>query len=356
MVSGWPDTRLLELVGSELPIVQAPMANAGGVELCIGAIDGGALGSLPCGMLSPDQVREQVEAVRHATKGPLNLNFFCHSMPEAADDSSWKALLEPYYQEFGVSSCPTAALRQPFDESMSAVVEEIRPEVVSFHFGLPESKLMSRVKASGAVVLSSATTVDEARWLEERGADAVIAQGFEAGGHSGRFLGNDPAEAMGLIALLPQIVDAVRVPVVAAGGIGDGRGIAAAFALGASGVQLGTAFLHCPESLLTLEQRQLLKDRATIFTNVYSGGLARALRGRLVDELGAVRAEVPPYPLGGRQIAPLLAASKKRGDFEFIPNLAGQAGPLGFPLPAEDLSRRLALQALAILRGEFQRH
>ena len=346
---GWRDRRFVELVGTEHPIVQAPMAGAGGVELCAAAIEGGALGSLPCGMLSPEQVREQVDAVRARAVGPLNLNFFCHAMPPDADDRAWRALLEPYYREFGVEPSNGGALRLPFDEAMATVVEDVRPTVVSYHFGLPAEPLLDRVKGSGAIVIGNATTVEEARWLAERGADAIIAQGFEAGGHSGRFLGSDPAEAIGLFALVPLIADAVDAPVIAAGGIGDGRGIAAAFALGASAVQLGTAYLHCPEAVISDAHRQRLRDGRTLFTNLMTGGVARGLHGRLVDELGAVRDEAPPYPLASAALAPIRAAAEGLGDYGFGPMWAGQAAPLGEALPAAELTRKLAADALAIL-------
>jgi len=346
---GWPDRRFLDLVGSEHPIVQAPMAGAGGVELCIAASVGGALGSLPCAMLSPQQVREQVAEVRARANGPLNLNFFSHDMPAGVDDSAWRALLRPYYTEYGVEPGNGGALRLPFDEQMCAVVEEVRPAAVSFHFGLPEPKLLERVKSSGAVVLGNATSVNEARWLESRGADGVIAQGFEAGGHTGRFLGSDAAEAMGLFALLPQVVDAVSVPVVAAGGIADGRGIAAALTLGASAVQLGTAYLHAPETAISAAHRSRLKDGRTLFTNLMTGGLARGLRGRLVDDLGPIRAEAPAYPLASAALAPIRAAAEAQGEFGFGPMWAGQAAPLGWALPAAELTRKLAADALAIL-------
>jgi nitronate monooxygenase len=325
------------------------MAGAGGVELCVGATQGGALGSLPGGMLSAEQVREQVAAVRQRTSDPFALNFFCHRMPEQPDDSAWRALLRPYYDEFGVEAGNGGALRLPFDSGMCGVVEELRPAVVSFHFGLPHSDLLDRVKRTGAVVLGNATTVEEARWLEERGVDAIIAQGFEAGGHTGRFLPSDPAEATGLFALLPQVADAVSVPVIAAGGIGDGRGIAAAFDLGASAVQLGTAYLHCPESLVSNAHRQSLGKGGTVFTNLMTGGIARGLAGRLIDELGPIRPEAPSYPLASAALAPIRAAAEKQGEYGFGPMWAGQAAPLGSPLPAAELTRRLAADALAIL-------
>ena len=227
------------------------------------------------------------------------------------------------------------AVRLPFDAEMAAVVEDARPAVVSFHFGLPCDTLLDRVKAIGAVIIGNATTTQEARWLEERGVDAIIAQGFEAGGHSGRFLGSDPAEALGLFALVPQIADAVSVPVIAAGGIADGRGIAAALTLGASAVQLGTAYLHAPEARVSEVHRDRLRKGTTVFTNLMTGGLARGLRGRLIDDLGPVRAEAPPYPLASAALAAIRTAAEKRSDFGFGPMWAGQAAPLGESLPAK---------------------
>ena len=346
---GWPDRRFLDLVGAEYPLVQAPMAGAAGVDLCAAAIEGGALGSLPCALLAPEDVRSQVLEVRSRTNGPLNLNFFCHEMPEDRDDSAWRALLKPYYDEFGVGAGSGGALRLPFDEEMCLIVEELRPEVVSLHFGLPDPDLLARVKASGAITIGNATSVDEARWLAGRGVDAIIAQGFEAGGHTGRFLGGDPAEALGLFALLPQIADAVSVPVIAAGGIADGRGIAAAFILGASAAQLGTAYLHSPETPISETHRRRLTEGHTVVTNLLTGGLARGVRGRLINELGPVRDEAPAYPLASAALAPIRSAAERKGDFGFGPMWAGQGAPLGVVLPAADLTRSLAAEALAIL-------
>jgi nitronate monooxygenase len=348
---GWRDQRFLKLVGCEHPVIQAPMAAAGGVELCVAAIEGGALGSLPCALLSPEQVRAQVADVRRRCGGPLNLNFFCHRMPDNVEDSAWRALLAPYYEEFGVEPGNGGALRLPFDHDMCAVVEELRPEVASFHFGLPDPELVDRVKATGAVVIGNATSVQEAQWLEQRGVDAMIAQGFEAGGHTGRFLGADPAEAMGLFALLPQVVDAVSVPVIAAGGIADGRGIAAALLLGASAVQVGTAYLHSLETPVSEAHRSGLRAGRTLFTNLMTGGLARGLRGRLTDELGPIRPEAPPYPLASSALAPIRGAAEAKEEYGFGPMWAGQAAPVGRPLPAAELTRTIAAAALALLDG-----
>ena len=348
---GWPDRRFLDLVGTEHPIIQAPMAGAGGVDLCVAAIDGGALGSLPCGMLSPEQVRQQVAEVRARTSGTFALNFFCHSMPAQTNDSAWRTLLQPYYEEYSVEPGNGDALRLPFGSEMCRIIEELSPPVVIFHFGLPEQALLNRVKASGAAVIGNATNIEEARWLEERGVDAIIAQGFEAGGHTGRFLDSDPAEALGLFALIPLITDAVSVPVIAAGGIGDGRGIAAAMILGASAAQLGTAYLHTPEARIGNVHRERLREGGTVLTNLLTGGLARGLRGRLINDLGPVREEAPPYPLAGAALAPIRAAAEKKGEYGFGPLWAGQAAPLGKAIAAAELTRKLAADALAILAG-----
>ena len=263
-MSVWPDRRFESLLGSRLPIVAAPMAGAAGVELAVAAILGGAVGSLPCAMLGPAEARAQADEVRARSGGPLNLNFFCNLTPEPVDDSAWRALLQPFYDEAGIEepNLAVAASRKAFDAAMCEIVAAVRPELVSFHFGLPAPELLARVRATGARILGNATTVEEGRWLAAQGVDALIAQGWEAGGHAGRFLGAPPEEQMGLFALVPQIVDATGLPVIAAGGIGDARGIAAALTLGAAAVQLGTAYLHCPESPIGPVHREGLAGEA----------------------------------------------------------------------------------------------
>jgi nitronate monooxygenase len=355
VVTGWPDRRLLDLLGIEAPILLAPMAGAGGPDLAVAAIAGGALGSLPCAMLTPDQARAQLLDVRERTAGPISLNFFCHRPIDPPDESRWRAALAPYYREYGVGPpAEPPPLRAPFSEAMCAVVEELRPEVVSFHFGLPEAPLLDRVRATGAKIIASATTPAEARWLDAHGVDAVIAQGFEAGGHAGRFLPGDPAAQMGLFALLPQVVDAVRVPVIAAGGIGDARGIVAALMLGASAVQIGTAYLHCPESLIGAGHRAALASEAaerTVFTNLISGGLARGVPNRLMEELGPVSLEAPPFPHATAALAGLRKAAEAKGRTDFTPLWAGQSARLGRSVGARQLTETLAADALALLTG-----
>jgi nitronate monooxygenase len=347
----WRDRRLTDLFGIESPIIQAPMANAGGEALAIAAIKGGGLGSLPCAVLSPDQVRTQVAAVRAAAAGPINLNFFCHPMPERVDDAVWRAALQPYYDEYGVGApAEPPAARRPFDKAMCDAVEDVKPEVVSFHFGLPTQRLLERVRATGAMILSSATSPAEARWLSEHGVDAVIAQSWEAGGHAARFLPADPSAHMGTMALVPQIVDAIRVPVIAAGGIADGRGLAAALMLGASAVQVGTAYLATPESLVGPLHRGLIASEAaesTVFTNIFTGRLARGFATRPVRDLGPVSSISPAFPYAGDAMAEL----RKADPASFSAMWAGQAARLARSEGAEALTRRLAADALALLDG-----
>jgi len=357
----WPDRRLIELFKVEFPIVQAPVAGAMDWELAAEAAAAGALGSLPCAMLNADQVREQMAKIRARTKKPINLNFFCHTPPELnnAREAHWRERLAPYYRELGID--PAAPVpssnRAAFNAAFCEVVEETKPEVVSFHFGLPEPELVKRVKATGALVLSSATTTAEARWLETRGVDAVIAQGNEAGGHRGLFLTDDTDDITtqaGTFALVPQIVDAVKLPVIAAGGITDARGIAAAFALGAAGVQIGTAYLWCPEAKISVPHRAALKsarDDGTALTNLMTGRPARGFVNRVMREIGLIADVAPAFPLAAGALAPLRAKAEAQGSGDFSPMWAGQAASLGRALPAGELTKRLAAEALERMRG-----
>ncbi|MGA7805804.1 NAD(P)H-dependent flavin oxidoreductase [Bradyrhizobium sp.] len=349
----WPDRRLLKLLKTEFPIVLAPMAGAMDAELVIAVAQGGGLGSLPCAMLSVEKTREQIQIIRQRVSAPINMNFFCHTPVEAdpAREAGWKERLAPYYSEHGIDpQAPvTAANRAPFDAAMCGLVEELKPEIVSFHFGLPDPALLDRVKAVGALVMSSATTVREAIWLEENGADIIIAQGAEAGGHRGMFLTDNIAEQPGTFALVPQVVDAVKVPVIAAGGIADGRGIAAAFALGAAGVQIGSAYLRCPESLVSAPARIVLAhahDDSTVITNVMTGRPARGVANRLMREVGPVSPHAPAFPHAATGLAPLKAAAEKLGKVDFTSLWAGQAVRLGREMPATELTRALAGAAL----------
>jgi nitronate monooxygenase len=355
----WAKRRLLELVKVDHPILLAPMAGVMDAELAIAVANAGALAALPAGMLNEEQLRVQLAQFRAATGNkPINLNFFAHKMPTPnnAREHAWREKLKPYFVEFGIDpGAPAAtAARLPFDAAMCAAVEDLKPEVVSFHYGLPEATLVARVKAAGCKLMCSATTVAEARFLEASGCDAVIAQGLEAGGHRGMFLTDEIATQVGLFALLPQVVDAVKVPVIATGGIGDARGIVAALALGAAGVQMGTAFLSCPEAKTLPPHRAALRaarDDSTLLTNVLSGRPARGLINRAIRELGPLSEIVPEFPFASSALAPLHAKAQAKGSGDFSPMLAGQAAALGRELPAGQLIEQLAAEAQGLLRG-----
>jgi nitronate monooxygenase len=340
---------LTRLLGVELPIVQAPMAGVQAGALAAAVSGAGGLGSIPCAMLDSDAIRREVALVRARTASPFNLNFFCHQMPtpDAEREARWRALLAPYYRELGVPMDAGAAgpTRIPFDGASADLVEELRPPVVSFHFGLPSPELVARVKGAGAAILSSATTVDEARWLDARGVDAIIAQGAEAGGHRGMFLSSDTDTQVGTFALVPQITQAVRVPVIAAGGIADANGVAAAMALGASGVQIGTTYLLCPEATTSAPHRAALASdaaRETALTNLFSGRPARGVMNRLMRELGPMSGDAPAFPLASAALAPLRAAAERAGRGDFSPLWAGQNATGCSERSAAEITRALA--------------
>ncbi|MEJ1968209.1 MAG: nitronate monooxygenase [Rhizomicrobium sp.] len=355
-MSGWRDRRILDLFGIATPIVQAPMAGAQGSALAIAVGEAGGLGSLPCALLSVGKADEEIRAVRSATDKPLNLNFFCHKPPrlDAEREARWRLALRDAYAALGLDPEQRleSANRAPFDQAYCDLVEQFRPEVVSFHFGLPERALLDRVRAAGARIVASATTVAEAVWLEARGCDAIIAQGYEAGGHRGIFLSEDVAMQPGTMALVPQVVDAVDVPVIAAGGIADARGIAAALILGASAAQLGTAYLFCPEAAISPLYREALaqaRDDGTVLTNVFSGRPARGIANKFVRAVGPLSDAAPDFPLAGAAVAPLRRASESRGSTDFMQMWSGQAARLGRALPAAELTRRLTEETLALI-------
>jgi nitronate monooxygenase len=353
----WLDRRYLDLAGIAEPIIQAPMAGANLAAMAVAVSQAGGLGSLPCGTLNPAAARRELDLIRQQTSAPINANFFCHPVPpaDAARASRWQARLAPYYSEFGLAPDPSAAAtRLPFDAAMCGLMCELRPRVISFHYGLPEPALLARLKAAVCVIQSSATTVEEARWLEAHGADAIIAQGLEAGGHRGTFLAHDLGQQVGTFALVPQVVDAVRLPVIAAGGIADARGIVAALALGASAVQIGTAYLLCPEAKISAPYRAALRaatDQSTVVTNVFSGRPARSLLNRLIREVGPLSAEAPPFPLAAAATQPLRCKAEALGSGAFSPLLAGQAAALGREEGAAALTLALAREAKALMAG-----
>jgi nitronate monooxygenase len=341
-------SNLQTLLGIELPIIQAPMAGAQGSALALAVSNAGGLGSLPCAMLSVDAMRKELIAMRSQTTRPFNVNFFCHTppSPSAEQEALWRKRLGPYYEELGIdaNSIPAGPGRTPFSAEAADMLGEFKPAVVSFHFGLPSEELLARVRAWGSKIFSSATTVDEARWLEARGVDVVIAQGLEAGGHRGIFLSDDLSTQVGTFALLPQVLRAVKVPVVAAGGIADAKCVKAAIALGAAGVQIGTAYLLCPETNITAVHRAALKSEAarhTTLTNLFTGRPARGIVNRMIRELGAINTAVPAFPLATTAVAPLRAKAEANGSGEFSPLWSGQNATGCKEVPAAQLTREL---------------
>ena len=342
-------TTLQQILGTELPLIQAPMAGVQGSAMVVAVSNAGGLGSLPGAMLSPDVMRSELTAIRAGTDKPFNVNFFCHTPPAPSPEreATWRAALAPYYAEHGIdaASIPAGPGRNPFSPEVADLIAEFRPPVVSFHLGLPSEALLARVRGWGAKVLASATTVDEALWLEARGVDAVIAQGLEAGGHRGHFLSHDLTEQLGTFALLPQLVRAVKRPVIAAGGIADANGVAAAMALGAAGVQIGTAYMLTPEATTSALHRAALKSEAarhTALTNLFTGRPARGIVNRVMRELGPIGAAAPEFPLATSGIAPLRAKAEAQGSGDFSPLWSGQNATGCREVPAAELTRELA--------------
>lgn len=340
---------LQRLVGMELPIIQAPMAGVQGGALAVAVSNSGGLGSLPCAMLSHDAMRNELTAIKAQTSKPFNVNFFCHAPPTPSPEceAAWRAMLAPYYKEHGidVDAIPVGPGRTPFSSEAADVLNEFKPAVVSFHFGLPSAELLARVRACGSKILASATTVEEACWLEAHGVDAIIAQGIEAGGHRGIFLSDDLTSQVGTFALLPQIVRAVKLPVIAAGGIADAKGVAAAIALGAAGVQIGTAYLLCPEATTSAVHRAALNSEAahhTALTNLFTGRPARGIVNRIMKELGPISTAAPAFPLATAAIAPLRAKAESMGSGDFSPLWSGQNASGCKQIPAGQLTRELA--------------
>jgi nitronate monooxygenase len=341
-------TSIHNLLGIELPIIQAPMAGVQDSALAIAVSNAGGLGSLPGAMLPPDSLRTELAALAAGTSRPFNVNFSCHTPPppDPRRETAWRQALRPYYDEFGVdiSSVPATPGRAPFSHDVMDVLSGFKPAVVSFFFGLPPADLLQRVRAVGAKIIASATTVAEAQWLEARGVDAIIAQGLEAGGHRAMFLSEDVTTQIGTMALVPQVVNAVRLPVIAAGGIADSTSVAAAMALGAAAVQIGTAYMLCPEATTSAVHRAALRSEAsrhTALTNLFTGRPARGIVNRLIREIGPMSSAAPAFPLATAAIVALRAAAERRGSGDFSPLWSGQNAGGCRDVPAADLTRQL---------------
>ncbi len=336
-------------LGADLPIIQAPMAGVQDSALAIAVGASGGLGSLPCGMLSPRQIESEVSLLTSACDQPVNLNFFCHTVPSYDDSRQrrWRKMLQPYFEELGLicPKEPANASRRPFNHETADIIEPFKPEIISFHFGLPEDALLARVKSWGTKVLSSATTVAEALYLESKGVDAIIAQGLEAGGHRGLFLSKDVCTQIGTLALLPQIVSSVHVPVIAAGGIADASGVKAVMELGAMAAQVGTAYLLCDEAQTSQWHRAAIQNGAaqhTTITTLFSGRPARGIVNRVIQELGAMPPNVAEFPYASHEITLLRQAAEAKGSDDFSPLWCGQNTTGCQTVPASELTKTLA--------------
>ncbi|MFT7130825.1 MAG: nitronate monooxygenase [Gammaproteobacteria bacterium] len=338
-----------KLFNIDLPIIQAPMAGVQGSALTAAVSNAGGLGSLPCGMLSLEALEKELSVLQSSTNKPYNVNFFCHSMPKENSDRelAWRSELGDYFHELGLDSesIQVAAPRLPFDHNAADVLEKFQPPVVSFHFGLPSKELLSRVKNWGAAVISTATTVDEARFLETHGADAIIAQGIEAGGHRGNFLSTDMTRQLGLFSLLPQVIEAVNVPVIAAGGIANAVGVNSALLLGAAGVQIGTAYLLCPEAKTSAIHRAALASESachTAITNLFTGRPARGVVNRVIREKGPMNSSAPAFPNAATAMSALRGKAESLGLNDFSPMWCGQNSGGCLNIPAAELTHLLA--------------
>ena len=352
----WPSDRLQKLFGIEHPVVQAPMAGASTPAMAVAVANAGGMGSLGCAMLTAEQLRAAAGEVAAGTNGAVNFNFFVHEEPDLVrhDPAPMRAALAPYYAEYGLGEpAPARAGAPAFDDAMLEVLLACGPKVASFHFGLPSARAVEALKRAGVKLVGNATNVAEARALEAGGMDAIVAQGAEAGGHRGAFIGAAHENDMGAMALVPLVVDAVRIPVIAAGGIFDGRGVAAAMMLGAAGAQVGSAFLRANESSTHALHKQALAetpDNATKLTRLFSGRPARSIRNRLVRELATHEADAAPFPTQRGVIAPLAKAAADRGSADFMQLWSGQAGMRAEAAPSAEIFRRICDEALALLK------
>ena len=336
-----------------MPIIQAPMAGVQDYRLAAAVCNAGGLGSLPAAMLSPEQLQQQLDNLTRATGNPFNVNFFCHTPPQPnpAAEQHWQALLKPEFERLGLSDAGNTSgpQRQPFSDIHADILEHYRPAVVSFHFGLPSKSLLDRVKGWHSKVIASATTVAEARWLEAQGADAVIVQGMEAGGHRGHFLRSDLDGQESMETLLQQIEEAVQIPLIAAGGITSAQDVKAVMSQGAIAAQIGTGYLLCPEATTSSLHRQALSQardnpgsRPTAITNLFSGRPARGLVNHLMQQFGPVNSAVPEFPLAATAIAGLRAKAESLGKDDYTPLWSGTNLSGCRDIPAAELTQQLA--------------
>lgn len=346
-------TPLTAALGIEHPIIQAPMAGGATTPALVAAVsNAGALGSFAAAILAPAAIREAVGRVRALTGRPFNVNLFVLDIPQvdAARLARAHALLDPLRAELGLPPGTTPARFCEDPQAQFEAVLELAPPVVSFTFGIVDAATVERFRRAGSKVVGTATTVAEALAWEAAGADCVCAQGYEAGGHRGTFLGDMEQSGIGLMALLPQIARAVRIPVIAAGGIMDGRGIAASLLLGAQAAQLGTAFLCCPESGIPEVWKAAVRgarDDATRLTRAFSGRHARGVVNAFMERLRGAEGELPPYPVQNALTGELRQTAARQGKADYMSLWAGQGAGMARTLPAAELVRALAAELAA---------
>ena len=319
---------LCSVLGIEKPIIQAPMAGVQNWELAVAVSRSGGLGSIPCGMLTKEQVLFEITNFRKHSDKNYNLNFFCHKMPNIDHQAlqAWEEQLSPYYDSFSIKPHnEISGLRVPFDINLADSLEPHKPPILSFHYGLPSPELVTRIKSWGTVVISSATTKQEGVWLEENGADVVIAQGCEAGGHRGMFMTSDPSTQLPTSELLACLKHELSVPVVATGGIATNTDIKELIRLGASGVQIGTSYLLCDEVKTSAIYREALKSKssATALTNIFSGRLARGITNKIMKELDFIASKAPEFPYASIAINPLRSKAESQNKSDFTPLWSG---------------------------------
>ncbi|MEH6739107.1 MAG: nitronate monooxygenase [Sulfitobacter sp.] len=335
-----------EDIGATIPLIQAPMAGAQDEKLAIAIAQKGGIGSIACARLELNEISTSARQFRDQSSGPLNLNFFCHAVAprDAQREAVWQKELSRYYTENALGfDYPTDVALYAIDAETVDIICAIKPEVVSFHFGMPPKDFVDRIRATGSKIIASATTLKEALYLEEQGCDAVIAQGCEAGGHQGVFLPTENTTPLPMIELVTRCVVALNIPIIAAGGIADDKTIRAAMQAGAIGVQIGTRFLKTPESTIPSRHRALLDGQGvqeTAITNVFTGRPARGFVTKLVQELGPMNPNVQTFPLAISAITHLKTATK--GSDDFVAMWAGQNWEIGQEKPAADVVDELA--------------
>jgi len=351
----WPDIRLQKLLDIEHPLIQAPMAGVSTPAMAFAAAGAGCLGSLGCAMTPPAALENLLREMKSTGNQPINFNFFVHDEPDLTDFDPlpMTTALQAEYQAAGLGTVPAPKTgASAFSDETLDILLKNPPQVVSFHFGLPTPRAVTALKNKGVRLLGCATSVAEAKMLEAGGMDAIVAQGTEAGGHRGSFIGNPALNDMGTMALVPLIVDALNIPVIAAGGIFDGRGIAAAFALGAAGVQLGTAFMRAPEASTHPLHKQALASTPDAKTKLFSGRPARSMRNHLTDTFASLEEHAAPFPTQRTLIAPLAKAALKRGSTDFHNLWSGQAGSRAQEITTSEIIDGLITEALALLSGK----